>query len=82
MFIVTKLSVLENITEVIKVVDASEEFDNLKAYSALITDALKNSESYSIKNISKSRVEVYYKSFFGSVLEFVYQLHEIDDEVD
>ena len=80
MFIVTKLIVLENRTEIIKVVDSSEEFDDLIAYSALITDALKNKDNYSIKNIDKNRVEVYHKSIFGNTLELCYELHEIDDE--
>jgi len=80
MFIVSKLIVVENKTEIIKVVESSDEFDSLIAYSALITDALKNKDYYSIKNISKDRVEVYYKSMFGNILDLVYELHEMEDE--
>jgi len=80
MFIVTKLSVLERTTEIIKVQDDGEDIDKLIAYDALLQHALQNKENYSIKNISESRVEVYSKSLFGNYLDVVYQLHEIDSE--
>lgn len=80
MFIVTKLNVFDNTTQVIKVVDDGEEVDKLIAYEALLQDALKNTDHYSIKNINGERVEVYIKSMFGSYLNLVYELHEIKDE--
>lgn len=80
MFIVSKNLIESHNVEIIKVINEDEN-DALKAYSALITDALKEySDTHSIKNISDTRVEVFNKGLLGSYLVCVYTLHKIDND--
>ena len=80
MFIVTRLNVYNNIVNVIKVVEFDDyTIDKLIAYDALIKDALENKNEYSIKNISGERVEVYNKTWTGTHLLYVYELHEVSE---
>ena len=81
MFIVTKLFCYENKTEIVSVVDERLDIDRLLASEALLNSALKDDEK-SIKTISADRFEVYEKGYFGNILKYVYEIHEIIDESD
>ena len=77
MYIVTKLNIITNTVDIIRVVDDGHENDNLIGYDALLKDALEVADGSSVKNISDKRLEIYSKGIFGQYLAFVYQLHEI-----
>ena len=82
MFIVTKLIVIDNKIDIVKVVDDDLDFDRLVAYDSMIKNALEAGENCSVKNVSDSRIEIYIKGVFGSYLGYVYTLHEIEDDDD
>ena len=77
MYIVTKLYVEMNKTEIIDVVENLNDVSYMVAYEALLEDVLKYPVmSNSIKSVSKDRIEVYMRTYFGNYLRFVYQIHD------
>ena len=77
MYIVTKLHVELNNTEIVDVVENLNDVSYMIAYESLLEDVLKyDVDNYSIKSISKDRMEVFKKSLFGNYLAFVYQIHD------
>ena len=94
MFIVTKLTCESNDVEIIETVDEIKaDMGYLVAYDSMIEDALQyDVVQHSIKNITKNRVEIYWRGSFGNTLKYVYQIHithqtdddktEEDDEID
>ena len=79
MFIVSKVDIIENSIDIVKVVNDNLDYEKLVAYDAMIQDALK-CNSYSVKNINENRIEIYIKGLLGSYLKYIYTLHEIDED--
>lgn len=80
MFIISKLDTINN---KVLIVDVEEEGDFMKAYEALLDDILQyleKPEEFSVKNLTKSRVQVYKKGYMGSILAFVYEIHPFNEE--
>ena len=87
MFIVSKEYIETNEVDIIEVVDqVTKSMGHLISHDSMIGDALQyDIKCHSIKNISKDRIEVYYRGSFGNILKYVYQIHrthEIETETD
>ena len=77
MFVVVKLHVEMNKTEIIDIVENMNDVSYMVAYEALLEDVLTYPvDSNSIKSVSKDRVEVYKRIVFGNYLAYVYQIHD------
>ena len=86
MIIVVKIDVLKSKSHIVDIIEGVHELDVIRGYHALLNDTLELDRTiYSIKNMGKTRTEVYHKGFTGSYLEFVYEIFTMpkdgDDEV-
>lgn len=85
MFIVTKFSTFKNSVSIIDVGEESGAFSFHVAYMALINDCdeyIKEPLKYSVKNISKNRIEVTIKGILSNYLGFIYEIHDTDETED
>ena len=88
MFIVTKEIVDTHEVEIIEVVDEiTRDMGFMIAYDSMLDDALQyDVKLHSIKNVTKTRVEIFYRGAFGNYLKCVYQIHvthqkgEVDED--
>lgn len=81
MFIVTKLNTQSNEVEIIDVGKGGDTYSFHVAYMALLDDCnqyIKEPQKYSVKNISKARIEITIKNLFTSYLGYVYEIHDTD----
>ena len=88
-FIVTKMICETHEVEIIEVVDevSRSEMGFMIAYDSMLDDALQyDVKLHSIKNVTKTRVEIFYRGAFGNSLKYVYQIHvthqkgEVDED--
>jgi uncharacterized protein YifN (PemK superfamily) len=80
-YIVVKVYTETNETEIIEVVYTDESRSHLVAHDALINDALQyDINCHSIKNVSRNRIEVFKKTYFGNWLAYVYTIHDTEEE--
>lgn len=81
MFVVTKMICESNNVEIVELVDeVTRDMGFLVAYDSMLEDALQyDVDDHSIKNKSKTRIEVYYRGSFGNSLKYVYQIHMTHD---
>lgn len=76
MIIVVKIDVPASTSHIVDLIDGEHQLDEIRGYEALLTDSMKlDRDQYSIKNISKTRTEVYRKTMMGSYLAYVYTIH-------
>lgn len=80
MFIISKLDVINNRVFIVDVIEEEGAF--MDAYESILNDIipyLEKQTEYSTKNITKSRVEVFKRTFTGNILNFVYEIHPHDE---
>ena len=83
MIIVVKIDVVKSESSIVDIIEGVHELDVIRGYHALLKDTLELDRAYySIKNISKTRTEVYKKCVTGSYLEYVYEIHESKEEIE
>ena len=83
MIIVVKINVPKSESSIVAIIDGVEELDKVRGYHALLEDTIKLDRSvYSVKNISKTRTEIFKKCFTGSYLEYVYEIFTHDDNME
>jgi len=75
MIIVVKIDVAKSKSHIVDIIEGENELDIIRGYQALLNDTINlDRDTYSIKNISKTRTEVYRKCYTGSFLEYVYEI--------
>jgi hypothetical protein len=83
MIIVVKIDVPTSTSHIVDIIEGENQLDEIRGYEALLSDSMKlDRDHYSIKNISKTRTEVYRKTLMGSYLEYVYTIHTSKEEIE
>jgi len=85
MIIVVKINVPKSEGSIIAILEGDSLLDKVRGYQALLEDTSKLDRAiYSVKNISKTRTEIFKKGFTGSYLEYVYEIftHEENDDIE